>query len=858
MNAFILRPETGNSRSAATRRRSGVVLMTVLVTMLTICLVVGLVSAFSVRSMRLARRTLDVRRAFVVAEAGIGFGVMRTRQLLLDGGVSGFYANYGEIGTPPSPDTEYELRLVVRPVSHSSSSGTTVSEEGSIEVISGARNLESGVSCALRVTISAVGETLSDYAVFFDGDLEANVGTKDSSLTFRGKIHTNSDLYVSRNVTFDRNVTTHGAFYHGRKSQKGRKNWRDEAAGNNVFFRFGDDKVLSPGTKDAQTLVNTWDGERFVDEEIGTDWITQSSLYYGNSVQSAANGVPQLSPPISVNDEQHTIIEPPLDRSDPNYHAETEAQKFSNKAALTLHVFSDGSYTLKDNVHGTYIVDRATTPEAIDANQAEPYQPGYWKGTNGDQVEYWPGFWGDASNPRESNFYGKPNWGDSWTWEWVPKYTPAKNASDGWWLNNFPGIGLDRWGGLPASLTLASYGDIWADSQKNEWDTGINKAELGGNNPGYARHKIYAKNPKTSSYILKKKATGIETVRADPTDDAGIRKKGNMFLDQRQHFMMAPADIYLDQFLSVPAVKKALNDAPGGEAGIGKILYVEMDEPDLLIGEKHRVWQDENGVWQQERSPSGGNPYTMVGSFHPVPCVRIRNGSDPGMDLSIVTDRAVYIEGDFNTKAVGYNDDGTERYRSTLVAGDRITQLSKSWQDGWVMPCPGNSTAKNAYWYTSGGSGTIRPDSWVYKLDKSERKASDTTINSVLMMGIYPSTKAGNDDVNTGYSGGLENIIRFLENWEKKNSYFNGSIICLWNTRDDDYWRAPGVGNKVYVAPKRIWAYTKMSPPGLPGFFAVREATWERVAWSSVDWGDEGGGGGEGGGEEGGGEEGGG
>ena len=171
MNAFILRPETGNSRSAATRRRSGVVLMTVLVTMLTICLVVGLVSAFSVRSMRLARRTLDVRRAFVVAEAGLGFGVMRTRQLLLDGGVSGFYANYGEIGTPPSPDSEYELRLVVRPVSHSSSSGTTVAEEGSIEVISGARNLESGVSCALRVTISAIGEKMSDYAVFFDGKL---------------------------------------------------------------------------------------------------------------------------------------------------------------------------------------------------------------------------------------------------------------------------------------------------------------------------------------------------------------------------------------------------------------------------------------------------------------------------------------------------------------------------------------------------------------------------------------------------------------------------------------------------------------------------------------------------------------
>jgi len=846
MNAFILRPETGNSRSAATRRRSGVVLMTVLVTMLTICLVVGLVSAFSVRSMRLARRTLDVRRAFVVAEAGLGFGVMRTRQLLLDGGVSGFYANYGEIGTPPSPDSEYELRLVVRPVSHSSSSGTTVAEEGSIEVISGARNLESGVSCALRVTISAIGEKMSDYAVFFDGDLEANVGSKGSDLTFRGKIHTNSDLYVSKWVTFDRNVTCNGVFYHGRKTQRGRKNWRDTASGNMVFFRFGDDNVLSPSSKDSQNLVNTWDGERFIDEEIGTDWISQSSLYYGNAIQSGQNGVPKLAPPISVEDDEHTLIEPPKDSSDPGYHAATETQKFANRAALTLHVFSDGSYTLKDNVHGNYIVERATTAEAIDANQAEPYQPGYWKGWDGEKTRYIPGYW-------YGTFNEKPSWGENW--EWVPQYTPPKNEDDTWWMNNHPGISVpgNGWGSdnLFTALALSSYS--WADSQKNEWDTGLNRAGTPGGskgsfNPGYARHKIYAKNPKTSSYILKKKGTGIQTVRADPTDDTGIRKKGNMFLDQRQHFMMAPADIYLDQFLSVPAVKSALNDAPGGEAGIDKILYVEMDEPDMLIGERFKVSQDENGVWQQERYPSGGNDYTKGGTFHPVPCVRIRNGCDPGMDLSIVTDRAVYVEGDFNTKVVGYDSDGTELYRNTLIAGDRITQMSKSWQDAWMIPCPGNSTLQNAYWSTSGGQGTIRPDSWTYPLGKAERKAVTTTINSVLMMGIYPSVPATDDTPDTGYSGGLENIIRFVENWTGQVSYFNGSIICLWNTRDDDKWRKPGANDKVYIAPQRSWAYTKMMPPGLPGFFAVREATWERVAWSSVDWGDESAGGGEGGG----------
>ena len=57
-------------------RRAGVVLPAVLVLVFTVCLVVALVTSFSVRSMRLARRALDVERAFVVAEAGLGYGVM--------------------------------------------------------------------------------------------------------------------------------------------------------------------------------------------------------------------------------------------------------------------------------------------------------------------------------------------------------------------------------------------------------------------------------------------------------------------------------------------------------------------------------------------------------------------------------------------------------------------------------------------------------------------------------------------------------------------------------------------------------------------------------------------------------------
>ena len=802
-------------------RRAGVVLPTVLVLMLTVCLVVGLLARFSVRSMRLARRTLDVQRAFVVAEGGLGYGVIRTRNLLTDGGISGFYANYASISTPATPDPEYELRLLVRPISSSSSGGATVSEEGSIEVISGARNLESGVSCALRVTISAIGEMLSDYAVFFDGDLEANVGgSENDRLTFTGKIHTNGDLYISKHVTFDRNVTCTGTFHHRRKNNGDRDEGDRNKNRGKAFIRYGNDNAGNKGD-----LVNTWNGSEYIDEEIGSEWVALSSLYYGEGIQTGQNGVPTLAPPISVDDVQHTLIEKPLPSSDPNYRAATEAQKFANKAALTLHVNSDGSYTLKDNVHGTDIT--------ASLKQAELYSPGYWKGTTSDgQVAYWPGFWGDSSKPVDSNFQGKPtSWGDFWSWEWVPQYTPALSADDNWWLNNFPGA--SQWGG-PTAEASAAYGDNWKISATNEWSTSLNNNNY---NPGYAKRVFYAKNPKTSHYIMKKKGA-IQTVRKDPSDSAGVARLGNLFIDQRQGYMMAPADIYLDEFLEIPAVKNALNDAPGGDAGIGKILYVEMDEPELVKGEKFTIKQVD-GVWTQTRQ----SPVNIKSDGYPLPCLRLRNGSNLGTDLSIVTDNPVYVEGDFNTKVVGTDSEGNDQYRSALVAGDRVTMLSKNWQDADVLPCVAAMNGKHgvrwhdgSLWVGTSNIGGTSLQGW--RKRAQDRDAVPTTLNAVVMTGIYPST-TGNTGTDDGYSGGLENILRYLEDWGGGvQAYFNGSIICLWDSRGDAKWSSPNGYNGFYVAPRRDWAYTRMSPPGLPGFFAVREATWERIAWSSVDWGD--------------------
>ena len=813
----------------SSRRRAGVVLPTVLVLMLTICLVVGLLARFSVRSMRLARRTLDVQRAFVAAESGLGYGVVRAKHMLTSGGVSGFYANYSSIQTPPTPDPEYELRLRVRPISVSSSGsgGTTVSEEGSIEVVCGARHVESGVACALRVTIGATGESLSDYAVFYDGDLEANVGNQDTSLTFCGKIHANGNIYVSKFVTFERNVTCNGMFLHRRKTTMSRDDnngqWRQ------VQLRFGDDNEGNKGE-----LVNTWNStsKRYIDEELGSEWVAQSSIYYGNAIQTGQNGIPKLSPPISVDDVQHALVEKPLPSTDDNYRAATETQKFANRAALTLHVNSDGTYTLKDNVHGTDITSSL--------KQAELYSPGYWKGTYGGGKEFtWPGWWEDAAHGYHG-YVPKPN--ESWmeNVEWVSRYTPPKSEDDSNWLSNYPGLnhpGDDSHirGFMKLGASLNGY--AWANSATNEVISTVadGNSSLSTYGAGAAKRVYYAKDPKTNAYIMKTKG-GIQTVRKDPSDSAGVNRLGNLFFDKRQGYMMAPADIYLDEFLKIPVVK----------------------------GEKFKTWTDSNGVFQQSRQ----SPINIKSDGYPLPCVRIRNGSDPGTDLSIVTDLPVYVEGDFNTKPVGADSDGEPEYRSTLIAGDRVTMLSNNWQDGNYLPCVAALGGGHQVRMVNNNGKLLRADNgqtvtshrdgdWVVGVDDPRRDAKTTTLNSILMTGIFPTVVyPNNTDQEKGYSGGLENIIRYLEDWTGEESRFHGSIICLWDTQKiDRTWesptRSPNGSPIYYHAPKRVWGYTRMTPPGMPGFFAVREATWERVAWSSVDWSDGssgGGGGGEGGG----------
>lgn len=787
--------------------RAAVVLPTVLVVMLTICLVTALVARFSIRSMVVGRRTLDVQRAFVSAEACLGFGVMRVRNMLVAQGIDGFLSSYTTIGAPDPPDSDYQLFLKIVPLGGTNSTGTITSKRQDVAIYAGARNPTTGVNCALKQVVRADGTSLGEYAAFYEGDLEANVGKQ---LTFVGKVHTNGDLYLGKNVTFERNLTCVGNFHNYRKNTgKAEKPY-------NVQIRKGDDENYSASDKARNPLVNTHvaatedQPEHFVDSDLGAGWIAQSALYYGGAVRTGENGVTRLSPPISVEDDDHDLIEPKIPDTQENrdsglYKKNTEDQKFATKAAITIHVNSDGTYNVKD-FNGNDLTSRLKT--------AELYSPGYWRGTYGNSTNIVtrPGWWWNLQgklgycdkpkNPLTGEVVGE--------WEWVSEYKTQPTAKPESLLG-FPDIASWQAGkSWTATPTLSEWDDVDAATA---WT-------------GYAHRTFYAKNPDTGAYYFK---------------TPGAIQTCNTFLDQRQNFVEKATDIYVDQLIE--AFGAELDAATGAEDGPDKIVYIEMDTPDPIQTKRYNVeYYEEDDVLKPRPTTVADECYSQV---VPEAVVRLRNASDlKGKDLSIVTARPVFVEGNFNTKGLSVNDwnkSGAKPDCSALIAGDRISMLSNNWQDF-------RSMANVAAWGSKKANNVWNPDEtlrqltgkeavdkgnldgvkrWMYAM--TQRPGVNTMMNCVALTGVLPTGAQ-----NNAYSGGLENIFRFIEDWNNKNFYFNGSIICLWNTEDRDRWWQE-VGN-YYRAPTRQWAWHPMNPPGIPHLFSVREISWDRVAWSRVDW----------------------
>ncbi len=162
--------------------------------------------------------------------------------------------------------------------------------------------------------------------------------------------------------------------------------------------------------------------------------------------------------------------------------------------------------------------------------------------------------------------------------------------------------------------------------------------------------------------------------------------------------------------------------------------------------------------------------------------VRLVNGSGLSSGgLTVGTDNPLYIQGDYNTV----------NKKPAAVLCDALNILSNDWDDS----------------------------------SDHDRIASSTTVNVSMVTGIV-ETEEGY------YSGGVENLPRFLENWSSKTFTLSGSMVVLWESE-----QATGkwvYGMPYYTAPNRAWEFDQdllepaNLPPGTPQVSTVERTHWQQ------------------------------
>lgn len=211
-----------------------------------------------------------------------------------------------------------------------------------------------------------------------------------------------------------------------------------------------------------------------------------------------------------------------------------------------------------------------------------------------------------------------------------------------------------------------------------------------------------------------------------------------------------------------------------------------MDVTSLDVEEATKKVKKESGALEDASFNNILYIYNDDSTYTDPKAVRITNGDVlPAAGLTVASENPVYVQGDYNTAKVTVDENGKPTTPSSAVFADAVTILSKVWNDG----------------HSDDGL--------------SQRKASDTTVNTAIVAGFLPSGWTNEFGAKYGYSGGLNNFPRFLEDWSNHTFTYNGSMIELFTSKiATGEW---DTGN-IYSPPDRNWNFDsnfiKNPPPG--------------------------------------------
>lgn len=222
--------------------------------------------------------------------------------------------------------------------------------------------------------------------------------------------------------------------------------------------------------------------------------------------------------------------------------------------------------------------------------------------------------------------------------------------------------------------------------------------------------------------------------------------------------------------------------------------------------------------------------------------VRLINGSvlpgvydsadpDNTRGFTLASENGVYVLGNYNATGAAappafantpfnqYFPLNGPTHIPASVVGDAVTVLSNNWNDGASF-----RTAAVAPWGLGG------------------RTATETTIRFAMIAGDTVTSQRTlphqGGSINGGVytdargNGGVHNFKRFLENWSGVRLNYSGSLINLYNSRNNNGTYKCCVN--VYGAPNRNWVFDSTFlnpdriPPGTPFFQYVQTTGFER------------------------------
>lgn len=206
--------------------------------------------------------------------------------------------------------------------------------------------------------------------------------------------------------------------------------------------------------------------------------------------------------------------------------------------------------------------------------------------------------------------------------------------------------------------------------------------------------------------------------------------------------------------------------------------------------------------------------------------------------FTVSSENGVYVKGNYNTTGVTnvpstgntlynqYSPFDSDLHIPASIVADAVTILSNSKYD----PSPSGAALSS---YTDGWNDA---KSFVSPYDEGGRLAQTTQMRFAMISGDTISSKS--DTPNQGgisprLNGGVHNFKRFLERWTGQRLDYAGSLINLFNSRNNA--GAFKCCNTVYDPPTRNWVFdatfldpTRL-PPGAPFFQYIQTTGFERT-----------------------------